>query len=76
MAETNPSEQRAAPGQAPVAPPPKKADNEEPAMTLEADLPSDGRDKIGEAMIRACRRGRYRQVRQLRRIQPTPKPER
>ena len=45
MAETNPSGQRA-------APPPKKPDNEEPAMALEADLPSDGRDEIGEAMIR------------------------
>lgn len=38
MAETNPSGQR--------------PDNEEPAMALEADLPSDGRDEIGEAMIR------------------------
>ena len=34
------------------APPPHKPDNEEPVMTLEADLPSDGRDEMGEAMIR------------------------
>jgi hypothetical protein len=35
-----------------AAPPLKKPDNEEPAMVLEADLPSDGRDDVGEAMIR------------------------
>ncbi|MEC5213996.1 hypothetical protein RCH06_002551 [Polaromonas sp. CG_9.5] len=30
-----------------------KADaNEDPALQLERDLPSDGRDEIGEAMIR------------------------
>lgn len=61
MAETNPSAQRAAPvtpGRAPAGhdenagAPPKKPDNEEPAMALEADLPSDGRDEVGEAMIR------------------------
>jgi hypothetical protein len=32
--------------------PPKKPAKEEPAMVLEADLPSDGRDEVGEAMIR------------------------
>jgi hypothetical protein len=30
----------------------KRAGNEEPEPTLEDDLPSDGRDKKGEAMIR------------------------
>jgi hypothetical protein len=30
----------------------KTADNEEPALVIEADLPSDGRDEVGEAMIR------------------------
>jgi hypothetical protein len=34
------------------APAPSKIGNEEPAMLLEPDLPSDGRDEIGEAMIR------------------------
>ena len=29
-----------------------KVGNEEPAMLLEPDLPSDGRDEVGEAMIR------------------------
>lgn len=62
MAETSPSGLHAAPvtpGQTAAgpdkntgAPPPKKPDNEEPAMVLEADLPSDGRDEVGEAMIR------------------------
>ena len=67
MADTRSPEQRDAPaGAAPVssarepfghdknaaAPPPHKPDNEEPVMTLEADLPSDGRDEVGEAMIR------------------------
>lgn len=30
----------------------KVAGNEEPELLLEPDLPSDGRDEIGEAMIR------------------------
>jgi len=30
----------------------KAAGNEEPELLLEPDLPSDGRDEIGEAMIR------------------------
>ena len=30
----------------------KRPGNEEPELTLEDDLPSDGRDKKGEAMIR------------------------
>lgn len=30
----------------------KRPGNEEPEPTLEADLPSDGRDEKGEAMIR------------------------
>ncbi len=30
----------------------KRAGNEEPELTLEEDLPSDGRDEKGEAMIR------------------------
>lgn len=30
----------------------KRQDNEEPEPTLEEDLPSDGRDEKGEAMIR------------------------
>lgn len=33
-------------------PPVKKLRNEEPGPTLEPDLPSDGRDEKGEAMIR------------------------
>ncbi len=32
--------------------PRKRPGNEEPELTLEDDLPSDGRDKKGEAMIR------------------------
>lgn len=35
-----------------AASPSKKSYSEEPVMVLEADLPSDGRDEIGEAMIR------------------------
>lgn len=42
--------------QTPVAgqgtPTPEPAENEEPALQRERDLPSDGPDKIGEAMIR------------------------
>ena len=30
----------------------KNPGNEEPPLTLEPDLPSDGRDEVGEAMIR------------------------
>ncbi|NMM06171.1 hypothetical protein [Polaromonas sp.] len=67
MADTRSFDQRDAPaGAAPVSsargpsghdknadvPPSHKPDNEEPVMTLEADLPSDGRDEVGEAMIR------------------------
>ena len=33
--------------------PSKSPGNEEPAFALEPDLPSDGRDEEGEAMIRA-----------------------
>ena len=29
-----------------------KSNNEEPEIGMEADLPSDGRDEVGEAMIR------------------------
>ena len=32
---------------------PKHPHHEEPAFALEPDLPSDGRDEEGEAMIRA-----------------------
>ena len=35
-----------------AAPPPKTPRNEEPDLVLEPDLPSDGRDEVGEAMIR------------------------
>jgi hypothetical protein len=35
-----------------ATPPPKKPGNEEPVPVQEADLPSDGRDEMGEAMIR------------------------
>lgn len=34
-------------------PPREKVGNEEPIFALEPDLPSDGRDEEGEAMIRA-----------------------
>ena len=30
----------------------QQSDNDEPEMALEPDLPSDGRDAVGEAMIR------------------------
>jgi hypothetical protein len=33
-------------------PAPKNPGNEEPPLALEPDLPSDGRDEVGEAMIR------------------------
>lgn len=36
----------------PRSPARKRPGNEEPELTLEDDLPSDGRDKKGEAMIR------------------------
>ena len=36
-----------------AGPPSKSPGNEEPAFALEPDLPSDGRDEEGEAMIRA-----------------------
>ena len=36
-----------------AVPPQKSGGNEEPAFALEPDLPSDGRDEEGEAMIRA-----------------------
>jgi hypothetical protein len=45
MADTDWSD----PGAAPL---PRKPDKEEPAMVLEDDLPPDGRDEVGEAMIR------------------------
>jgi hypothetical protein len=34
-----------------VPPPPEPPASEEPDMVLESDLPSDGRDEVGEAMI-------------------------
>ena len=34
----------------------KRPGNEEPELTLEEDLPSDGRDEKGEAMIRSLPR--------------------
>jgi hypothetical protein len=43
------------PGQEPesaAAPPQETPGNEEPELLLEPDLPSDGRDEEGEAMIR------------------------
>ena len=46
-----PTNQPASPGAAPLAPR-RKPGGEEPDMTLEPDLPSDGRDAVGEAMIR------------------------
>ncbi len=36
-----------------AVPPQKSVGNEEPIFALEPDLPSDGRDEEGEAMIRA-----------------------
>ena len=42
---------QASSGTAPSTPRPK-AVGEEPEMALESDLPSDGRDAVGEAMIR------------------------
>ena len=36
-----------------AVPPQKSVGNEEPIFALEPDLPSDGRDEKGEAMIRA-----------------------
>lgn len=39
-------------------PAPKRPDNEEPDLAMEADLPSDGRDEEGEAMIRALPQGK------------------
>jgi hypothetical protein len=48
--------QSAQPGKAAAAQPRagtrKRPGNEEPELTFEDDLPSDGRDKKGEAMIR------------------------
>jgi len=44
-------DQRASAGTAPSAPS-SKPGGEEPPMVLEPDLPSDGRDAVGEAMIR------------------------
>ena len=44
-------DQSASPGAAPLAQR-RKPGGEEPDMALEPDLPSDGRDAIGEAMIR------------------------
>jgi hypothetical protein len=49
-ATCNPSRQ--AHDQDSVAMPPEQPGNEEPALVQEADLPSDGRDEVGEAMIR------------------------
>ena len=46
-----PSQITKAPGGKPEATH-KRAGNEEPEPTLEDDLPSDGRDEKGEAMIR------------------------
>lgn len=43
--------QQAGSGAAPSAPR-HKPGGEEPEMALEPDLPSDGRDAVGEAMIR------------------------
>lgn len=39
-------------GDASSSPSRKRPDNEEPDLVLEPDLPSDGRDEVGEAMIR------------------------
>lgn len=36
----------------PTTPAPKNPGNEEPAFALEPDLPTDGRDEVGEEMIR------------------------
>ncbi|MEO6321563.1 MAG: hypothetical protein ABIR56_12890 [Polaromonas sp.] len=49
VADKNQSGQQTTP-QAPATS--KVAGNEEPELLLEPDLPSDGRDEIGEAMIR------------------------
>lgn len=43
--------QQAAPPKAPTAGA-EKSNSEEPELALEPDLPSDGRDLVGEAMIR------------------------
>ena len=44
-------DQQASSGAEPLAPRHKQG-GEEPGMALEPDLPSDGRDAVGEAMIR------------------------
>jgi hypothetical protein len=44
-------DQQASSGTAPLTPRHKTV-GEEPEMALEPDLPSDGRDAVGEAMIR------------------------
>ena len=44
-------DQQASSGTAPLAPR-HKTGGEEPEMALEPDLPSDGRDAVGEAMLR------------------------
>lgn len=36
----------------PPSPSQKRAGHEEPELALEPDLPTDGRDEVGEAMIR------------------------
>ncbi|MEO5661093.1 MAG: hypothetical protein ABIQ90_15060 [Polaromonas sp.] len=47
MADVSPT-----PDPTPPAKPWDQSFTEEPGLVLEADLPSDGRDEIGEAMIR------------------------
>ena len=54
-AENDSGADKSRPGQdakSAAAPPPKTPRNEEPDLVLESDLPSDGRDEVGEAMIR------------------------
>lgn len=43
---------KGSPDEAAHTPPTRNPGNEEPEMLLEPDLPSDGRDEKGEAMIR------------------------
>ena len=55
MASAHTSDSPNQPGTPPksaATPPHKPLANEEPPLALEPDLPSDGRDEEGEAMIR------------------------
>ena len=49
--ESKPSDKQAIAGNSTSAQTPQP-DGEEPSIALEPDLPSDGRDAVGEAMIR------------------------